>query len=168
MRRIGLAWAVFGRIRQRAIECVMLAIIRRRTGDVDVTERIARLKQQWAGHVAGNNHEWTKTLMQWIPRNSKRSFGRPQTRGRDDIQRGKTGCIMHTRERRGLCGDVDWIWRGGSFSGMLPCFFTFYWELSYWIGTLFQTFIASFSLPCQYSIFYHTSFNRQTLYKFFI
>lgn len=85
------------RICQRAMERAMLGIslrdrirnkeIRRRTGIMDVVERVARLKWQWAGHVARDNLKWTKTLMQWKPWESRRSRGRPQTRWREDIQR---------------------------------------------------------------------------------
>lgn len=154
-RRIGLAWAAFGRLSyilremripinlkrkvydtcilpvvtygletatltggsarrlrvcQRAMERAMLGVslrdrirneeIRERTGVVDVIERIARLKRQWAGHVARNNHKWTKTLMQWRPRNSRRGIGRPQTRWRDDIQRHAGKNWMYTAQER--------------------------------------------------------------------
>ncbi|KAM0735271.1 LINE-1 retrotransposable element ORF2 protein [Formica fusca] len=85
------------RVCQRAIERAMLGIslrdhipnkeVRRRTRITDVVERVARLKWQWAGHVARDNIKWTKTLMQWRPRESRRSVGRPQLRWRDDIQR---------------------------------------------------------------------------------
>ncbi|KAM0730390.1 hypothetical protein ACS0PU_002719 [Formica fusca] len=61
--------------------------VRRRTRITDVVERVARLKWQWAGHVARDNIKCTKTLMQWRPRESRRSVGRPQLRWRDDIQR---------------------------------------------------------------------------------
>lgn len=98
------------RICQRAMERAMLKIslrdkirneeIRRRTGVADVIERVARQKWQWAGHVARNNVKWTKVLMQWRPRESKRSVGRPQTRWRNDIQRHAGKRWMQTAQER--------------------------------------------------------------------
>ena len=40
-----------------------------------------------AGHVArGDEKKWTNKLMQWKPRTSRRSAGRPQKRWVDDIK----------------------------------------------------------------------------------
>lgn len=85
------------RICQRAMERAMLGIslrdrvrneeIRRRTKVADAIEQIARSKWRWAGHVARDDVKWTKRIMQWRPRETKRSIGRPQARWRDDIQR---------------------------------------------------------------------------------
>jgi hypothetical protein len=84
------------RVTQRAMERAMLGVslrdrirnteIRKRTQVTDVIQRIASLKWRWAGHVARSSDEkWTKKLLIWRPRESKRSVGRPQLRWRDDI-----------------------------------------------------------------------------------
>ena len=76
------------RVAQRTMERVMPGIslrdrvrieeIRRLTGVEDVVERIARAKRQRAGHVArGDGKKWTNKLMQWKPRTSRRSAGKP-------------------------------------------------------------------------------------------
>lgn len=98
------------RVCQRAMERAMLGVslrdrirnvdIRRRTGVCDVVERVAKLKWQWAGHLARNNSKWTKTLMEWRPRETKRSIGRPQARWRDDIQRHAGKNWMKTAQDR--------------------------------------------------------------------
>lgn len=85
------------RVCQRAMERTMLGIslrdrvrnkdIRQRTKVDDVVVRATRLKWRWAGHVARDNNKWTKILMEWRPRESKRNIGRPQARWRDDIQK---------------------------------------------------------------------------------
>src|SRR6201985_2415720 len=64
------------RVAQRAMERSMLGIslrdkmtnqwIRQQTKIVDVMERIASLKWNWAGHIARLTDErWTKTIMNW-------------------------------------------------------------------------------------------------------
>lgn len=83
------------RVTQRAMERSMLGIslrdkmtnqwIRQQTKVVDVMERIASLKWNWAGHIARMTDErWTKTIVNWRPY-SKRPTGRPPYRWRDDI-----------------------------------------------------------------------------------
>ena len=85
------------RVAQRAMERAMLGIslrdrvrneqVRRLSKVEDVIERIAKAKWQWAGHVArGDQEKWTTKLMQWRPRTSRRSAGRPQKRWVDDIK----------------------------------------------------------------------------------
>ncbi|XP_024875701.1 uncharacterized protein LOC112457062 [Temnothorax curvispinosus] len=74
--------------------------IRKRTGVADVVERASRQKWQWAGHVARSNTKWTKILMQWRLRESKRSIGRPQTRWRNDIQRHAGKRWMQTAQEK--------------------------------------------------------------------
>ncbi|KAH1015706.1 hypothetical protein HUJ04_007048 [Dendroctonus ponderosae] len=51
--------------------------IRRRTRIKDAGKQISRNKWRWAGHVARDDVKWTKKVMQWRPRQSKRSVGRP-------------------------------------------------------------------------------------------
>ena len=66
---------------------VRIEKIRRLTRVEDVMERIAKTKRQWAGHMArGDEEKWTNKLMQWKPRRSRRSAGRPQKRWVDDIK----------------------------------------------------------------------------------
>ena len=83
------------RVTQRAMERSMLGIslrdkmtnqwIRQQTKVVDVMERIASLKWNWAGHIARMTDErWTKTIVNWRPY-SKRPTGRPSYRWRDNI-----------------------------------------------------------------------------------
>lgn len=84
------------RVCQRAIERAMLGInlrdrlrnkeIKRRIGVVDVVERVARNKWQWAEHIARGDEKWTKIILEWRPWETKRSVGRLQTRWRDDIK----------------------------------------------------------------------------------
>ena len=81
---------------QRSMERQMLGIslrdrvpnteIRLRTKLVDVIDRIAKSKWQWAGHVArqGNNR-WAPRILNWRPWEEKRGVGRPQKRWADDI-----------------------------------------------------------------------------------
>ena len=76
--------------------------IRKRTGVMDVVERVLRLKWQWAGHIARDNIKWTKILLQWRPRQSKRSVGRPQARWRDDIRRHAGGNWMQLAQQRSI------------------------------------------------------------------
>jgi hypothetical protein len=59
--------------------------IRARTGVDDVVTRILRLKWRWAGHVARDYVKWPKAVMQWRPRETKRSAGRAQIRWHDDV-----------------------------------------------------------------------------------
>jgi hypothetical protein len=86
------------RVTQRAMERAMLNVslrdhitnrqIRQRSGVQDVIERTTRLKWNWAGHLARTQDgRWTRRIMEWRPRNYKRSRGRPPTRWTDDIKR---------------------------------------------------------------------------------
>ena len=89
------------RVAQRTMERAILGIslrdrvrieeIRRLTRGNDVMEHIAKAKWQWAGHVArGDEKKWTNKLMQWKPRTSRRSAGRPQKRWVDPIGSDRT------------------------------------------------------------------------------
>jgi hypothetical protein len=81
---------------QRAMERQMLGVsirdkirneeIRRRTKVTDIATRIAKLKWQWAGHVARQDSErWSPIILNWRPWSNKRGVGRPQKRWIDDI-----------------------------------------------------------------------------------
>ncbi|CAH2234748.1 jg20975 [Pararge aegeria aegeria] len=60
--------------------------IRRRTRVVDIAQLVAKLKWQWAGHIARRTDgRWGLKVLEWRPRNGKRSVGRPPTRWTDDI-----------------------------------------------------------------------------------
>jgi hypothetical protein len=55
---------------------------RQNTKVTDIAHRISMLKWQWAGHISRrtDNH-WGKRVLEWRPRLSKRSGGRPQAGG---------------------------------------------------------------------------------------
>jgi Reverse transcriptase (RNA-dependent DNA polymerase) len=85
------------RVMQRAMERSMLGVslrdkiknedIRKKTGIKDIVERIAELKWQWTGHIARQKDgRWTLRIIQWRPRETKRSVGRPPLRWIDDIK----------------------------------------------------------------------------------
>ncbi|XP_052737833.1 putative uncharacterized transposon-derived protein F52C9.6 isoform X1 [Bicyclus anynana] len=86
------------RVTQRAMERAMLGVslrdrirneeIRRRTKVTDIAQRVAKLKWQWAGHIVQRGDgRWGPKVLEWRPRTSKRSVGRPPTRWTDDIKR---------------------------------------------------------------------------------
>ncbi|CAH2218259.1 jg1382 [Pararge aegeria aegeria] len=86
------------RVTQRAMERAMLGVslrdqirneeIRRRTRVTDIAQRVAKLKWQWAGHIARRTDgRWGFKVLEWRPRTGKRSVGRPPTRWTDDIRR---------------------------------------------------------------------------------
>ena len=85
------------RVAQRAMERSMIGItlrdrqtnqwIRQQTRVVDVMERIASLKWNWAGHIARMTDErWTKIIMNWRPPTT-RPMGRPPERWTNNIKR---------------------------------------------------------------------------------
>lgn len=99
------------RTTQRAIERRMLGIslrdrvrneiIRQKTKVTDIIERAAHLKWQWAGHVARqNNSKWTKKLIQWRPRETRRSIGRPPKRWLDDVKKTASTYWQQTAQDR--------------------------------------------------------------------
>lgn len=154
-RRIGLAWAAFGRLNyilksdipmclkrkvfnqcvlpvltygaetltltkqtankirvaQRGMERSMLGLslrdrvqnkeVRRRSGVTDAIARIAKLKWNWAGHLARvSDDRWTRKITEWRPRdNALRSRGRPPTRWSDDLKRIHTNWMNAARDR---------------------------------------------------------------------
>ncbi|XP_045460954.1 uncharacterized protein LOC123671253 [Harmonia axyridis] len=98
------------RVAQRKMERSMLGVslrdhvknedLRVRTGVTDVIYQIARLKWNWAGHVARMvDGRWTKRLLEWRPRADKRSRGRPPTRWTDDIKRMTTDWMRSAQNR---------------------------------------------------------------------
>ncbi|CAH2242620.1 jg8457 [Pararge aegeria aegeria] len=86
------------RVTQRAMERAMLGVslrdqirneeIRRRTRVTDIAQRVAKLKWQWAGHIARRTDgRGGLKVLEWRPRTGKCSVGRAQTRWTDDIRR---------------------------------------------------------------------------------
>lgn len=68
-------------------------VIRERSGIKDVIQNIYTIKRRWAGHVARfKDDRWTARTTNWIPRQFKRSRGRPALRWEDPIVKvaGKT------------------------------------------------------------------------------
>ncbi|CAH2209453.1 jg75 [Pararge aegeria aegeria] len=74
------------RVTQRAMERAMLGVslrdqirnegIRRRTRVTDIAQRVAKLKWQWAGHIARRTDgRWGSTVLEWQPHAGKRSVG---------------------------------------------------------------------------------------------
>ncbi|CAH2239686.1 jg12462 [Pararge aegeria aegeria] len=62
--------------------------VRRRTRATDIAQRVAKLKQQWAGHIARRTDgRWGLKVLAWRPHTGKRSLGRPPMRWTDDIRR---------------------------------------------------------------------------------
>ena len=85
------------RVAQRAMERSMLGIslrdkttnqwIRQQTKVVDVMDRVAKLKWNWAGHIARTTDDrWTKNIMSWRPPTT-RPMGRPPERWTNSIKR---------------------------------------------------------------------------------
>ncbi|CAH2217224.1 jg22441, partial [Pararge aegeria aegeria] len=72
------------RVTQRAMERAMLGVslrdqirneeIRRRTRVTDIAQRVAKLKWQWAGHIARRTDgRWGLKVLEWRPRTGRRS-----------------------------------------------------------------------------------------------
>lgn len=84
-------------VAQRAMERKLVGItlrdrktnewLRQRSKVTDVTKRVAKLKWEWAGHMARRADSWSKRLLEWRPWCEKRPRGRPQMRWDGDIQR---------------------------------------------------------------------------------
>lgn len=75
--------------------------VRRITGVQDIIERIARLKWNWAGHVARlRDGRWTKKIIEWRPRADKRNRGRPPSRWTDDLKKISTNWIEAAQNRQ--------------------------------------------------------------------
>ena len=108
------------KVTQRAMERAMLGVslrdqirneeIRKRTRVTDVARRIAKLKWQWAGHIARRTDgRWGRKVLEWRPRTGRRCVGRPPTRWTDDLV--KVAGIRWMRVARGrsivvVCGDT--------------------------------------------------------------
>ncbi|KAL0871080.1 hypothetical protein ABMA27_004885 [Loxostege sticticalis] len=62
--------------------------------------RVAKLKWEWAGHVARKHDSWCKTVVEWRPWGEKRPVGRPQMRWSDDIKREAGSMWIHVAQDR--------------------------------------------------------------------
>ncbi|CAH2240682.1 jg25706 [Pararge aegeria aegeria] len=102
------------KVTQRAMERGMLRVslrdrirneeIRRRTRVTDIAQRVAKLKWQWAGHIARRTDgRWGLKVLEWRPRTGKRSVGRPQTRWTAKISE-SLGAAGGKRPRTVDCG----------------------------------------------------------------
>ena len=94
-------------VAQRAMERALLGItlrdrrrnswIRDKTKMIDIGERIAQLKWDFAGHVARlKDGRWTGKMVQWRPWAERRSRSRPAARWSDDLK--KTAGLHWIRE----------------------------------------------------------------------
>ncbi|CAH2236034.1 jg7325 [Pararge aegeria aegeria] len=101
------------RVTQRAMERAMLEIslrdkirnvkIRRRTRVTDITQRVAKLKWQLAGHIVRRRDgRWGPKVLEWQPRTGKRSVGRPPTRRTDDLRRVAGSRWIQAAQNRGI------------------------------------------------------------------
>lgn len=76
-------------------------IIRQRTKVIDIIQLITQAKWRWAGHIARmTDNRWTKRLIEWRPREDKRSRGRPPTRWSDDVRRIAGNWINKAQDRK--------------------------------------------------------------------
>lgn len=83
---------IIGKTRRDRIRNV---IIRRKTGFKDIIKVVLERKWKWAGHIARcKDNRWTKTIMDWYPREKKRDRGRPSDKW--------------DKEMRKVCGGVTW------------------------------------------------------------
>ncbi|KAK6752225.1 hypothetical protein RB195_003569 [Necator americanus] len=120
---------------ERAIERVMLRVprftkvrngirsspLRQRSKIRDAAAFAKESKIRWAGHVMRfNDNRWTKAVSDWVPRDIKRTTGRPPTRWSDFFTKSfkeKYDALCVPRERRNhwtiLVRDRDWenYWR---------------------------------------------------------
>ncbi|CAH2248507.1 jg18536 [Pararge aegeria aegeria] len=87
--------------------------IRRRTRVTDIAQRDAKLKWQWAGHIARRTDgSWGSKVLEWQPRTGKGSVGRHPTRWTDYIKRDAGSRWIQAAQNRGtryksLCPAVD-------------------------------------------------------------
>ncbi|CAH2237348.1 jg12062 [Pararge aegeria aegeria] len=87
--------------------------IRRRTRLTDKAQRVAKLKWQWAGHLARRTDgRWGLKVLEWRPRTGKRSLDRPPTpdsRWEPLEPSGPGPCIVEL-PTKDLCPAVDVNW----------------------------------------------------------
>lgn len=109
------------KVTQRAMERAMLGVslrdrirneeIRRRTKVTDIARRIARLKWQWAGHIARRTDgRWGRRVLEWRIRTGRRSVGRPPTRWTDDLVK-----VAGSRWMRAAQDRMSWRSKGEAY-----------------------------------------------------
>ncbi|KAJ8705946.1 hypothetical protein PYW07_010723 [Mythimna separata] len=70
----------------KRIDRVRNTTLRSITRVADVGEKTARLKSEWAGHVARMHPDrWAKIVTHWMPEGGRRRRGRPRRRWCDDL-----------------------------------------------------------------------------------
>ena len=79
--------------------------LRNQSKVADISKRIAKLKWEWAGHVARKHNSWRKIILEWRPWDQTRPRGRPQMRWKDDIKKVAGSNWIQTAQDRGK-------WRG--------------------------------------------------------
>ena len=85
--------------------------LRSKTRITDITEKVANLKWEWAGHVCRMHPErWAKATTEWVPLDSRRGRGRPKKRWRVDLD-------AFCTDWQGLALDRDlWKEKGEAFA----------------------------------------------------
>lgn len=66
------------------------------------------LKWQWTGHMLRErNGKWTKTILEWYPRDGKRSKGRQPKRWEDDLKKTAGPDWMRTAKDRDMWKSLE-------------------------------------------------------------
>ncbi|CAH2235728.1 jg1544 [Pararge aegeria aegeria] len=82
--------------------------IRRRTRVTDIAQRIAKLKRQWAGHIAlRTDGGWGHKVLEWQPCTGKRSVGRPPRKWTDVINRAAGSHWTQAAQNRGIWNSLQ-------------------------------------------------------------
>ncbi|KAI8441652.1 hypothetical protein MSG28_015206 [Choristoneura fumiferana] len=85
-------------------------VIRSRTKATDIARRIAKLKWQWAGHIARKTDgRWGQKVLEWRPRTGRRAVGRPPTRWSDDLVK-VAGSRWMRKAQDGKAYVQQWTW----------------------------------------------------------
>ncbi|KAJ8706223.1 hypothetical protein PYW08_010849 [Mythimna loreyi] len=64
------------------------SVFRKKTKVAVIAKRIAKLKWQWAGHIAlRTDDRWGRKVLEWRPPTGRRYVGRSPTRWTDDLVR---------------------------------------------------------------------------------
>ncbi|CAH2218220.1 jg25002 [Pararge aegeria aegeria] len=79
-------------------------MIRRRTRVTGVTQRVAKLKSQWAWHIAVNS---VPKVLEWQCRTDKRSVGRPPSRWTEDTRRVAGSRLTQAAQNRGIWNSLQ-------------------------------------------------------------
>ena len=75
--------------------------LRSKTGIIDVGNKAARLKWNWAGHVSRMHPDrWANVTTQWVPEGGRRRRGRPRKRWKDDLEAYQSGLVRGGEGKR--------------------------------------------------------------------